>query len=167
MNWPYLATEPFKLRYVVSAHLLQDCPEIIEIGGYKTPITGFLHSPKRITVLDPNVEPYQNEYVSHLAIWFQDWQAWPEDKYGVLILGLELHMGEEAWARLYQLIDGSQTTVIETAMDHIHSTNQFAQICSRVKKKVALTVLFDLSDNDFSSVGGTPKNSRRKLYVLQ
>ncbi len=167
MNWPYLETEPFKLRYALAAYLLRDCPEIIEIGGYKTPITNFIEAPKRITVLDPKVEPYQTERVSHLAIGFQDWQAWPESQYGVLILGLELHLGQDGWACLYRLIDGSQLTVIEMSLDHVHSTNQFAQIRSRVQKAVTLTALLDLSDNDFSNLGGTPKNARRKLYVLQ
>ena len=55
MNWPYLELEPFKIRSVLAAHFLKDCSEIVELGGYKTPISDFVTG-KKVTVLDKLLE---------------------------------------------------------------------------------------------------------------
>ena len=52
----------FKSRYVIASHHLRKCKHIVEIGGYRTPITGFLTSRhESVTVLDPYVKPAAND----------------------------------------------------------------------------------------------------------
>lgn len=100
-EWHYLATPAFQTRYVLAAHYLDDLDDIVEIGGYRTPITGFLRRPKRsVTVLDPRVAPLQQDQllgqpcrVRHVPTLFQDFHDWPE-RYGLALLGLDFELYE-------------------------------------------------------------------------
>ena len=72
----------FKSRYVIAAHHLKHCRHIVEIGGYRTPITHFLTSQHAsVTVLDPYVKPVANHSlngaeckVRHLPMMFEDFE---------------------------------------------------------------------------------------------
>lgn len=73
--------DAFKSRYVIAAHHLRGCRHIVEIGGYRTPITHFLTSQHAsVTVLDPYVKPVANETlngapcrVRHFPMMFEDY----------------------------------------------------------------------------------------------
>ena len=73
----------FKSRYVIAAHYLRKCTHIVEVGGYRTPITGFLKSQnhKSVTVLDPYIKPLAEDTlngapckVRHLPMLFEDYK---------------------------------------------------------------------------------------------
>ena len=99
-EWPYLLSEPLKSRYAVASYLLRDCDEIIEIGGYKTPISGFVLD-KKVTVIDPKTEPKNDKRVRHFPVPFQDWDNQITSlNYGVIILGLDLHLPDESMAKI-------------------------------------------------------------------
>ena len=38
----YLLSEGARCRYVIAAHYLRGCRRVVEIGGFKTPVTGFM-----------------------------------------------------------------------------------------------------------------------------
>ena len=65
--WWYLSTPPYKMRYVLAAKLLAalGCKHVLEIGGFKTPISEFLDGTSVLTstTVDPLVEPYQSDQI--------------------------------------------------------------------------------------------------------
>ena len=75
----YLLTEGAMSRYVLAAHYVRDCQSVIEIGGFKTPITRFLtRVPEQVLVVDPLIPPYTATHlngqpcqVEHRAAAFQ------------------------------------------------------------------------------------------------
>lgn len=167
-EWNYLITEPFRIRYAVAAYLLRSCDEIIEIGGYKTPMSDFVQN-KRVTVIDPLVTPKTTEYATNLAIPFQNWRGKPSAKnYGVALLGLELHMPDYTWPKLFDLINKSQKTVIEVS-NFEFCQKQFKMITQNVSKKISIIIDLDLSENDFSQIGkdSYPPRCKRKIFVLE
>lgn len=141
---------------------------MVEIGGYKTPISGFLNSEQKSIVIDPRIEPLRTDKSEHLAIGFEDWVGEVLCPYGVLILGIELHMYESGWEKLYRLINGSEITVIEVPVEHCHSVDQFKRIREKVNKKAVMSILMDLSGNDFGDLSGSaPPKTLRQINVLK
>jgi hypothetical protein len=175
MPWEYLNTDPFKTRYAIAAHAMRDCSNIIELGGFKTPISDF-HSFANTLVIDPKLDKEENfEKYSATHRWlklkFQDVdrnivEKFAFHKYGILILGIELMMPEKSWQYLYSLINHSWVTVLGTANDHIHSVNQYKKIKTNVKKEISYQINLDLSQNRFPHSEAPPKTSR-SIYVLK
>eukprot|EP00961_Rhodomonas_salina_P040459 543370-Rhodomonas_salina.2 len=74
--------DAFKSRYVLAAHHLRSCRNIVEVGGYRTPITKFLTSNhESVTVVDPYIKPYVSDTlngalckVQHLPLLFQEYE---------------------------------------------------------------------------------------------
>jgi hypothetical protein len=73
----------FKSRYMLAAHYLRRCRHIVEVGGYRTPITDFLRSSNHlsITVLDPYIKPLAVDTfngvpckVRHLPMLFEEYR---------------------------------------------------------------------------------------------
>lgn len=167
IEWKYLWSEPFKARSILAAHFVRDCKTVIELGGYKTPMTAFLPSDKKVIVIDPRTDLLKSENHQHLQIGFENWTGNPDKPFGVVILGIELHLPEEAWQKLFQLIEESEITVIEVPIEHCHSVDQFSRICSNTTKKVSCRILLDLSDNDFGDMNGSaPPKCLRQINVL-
>jgi len=51
---PHLSGPAADVRQVLAAHFVRDCPHIVEIGGHRKPITGFLtHAPLSVLSVDP------------------------------------------------------------------------------------------------------------------
>jgi hypothetical protein len=168
IEWKYLYSEPFKTRYVLAADFLKNCDEIIEIGGYKTPISDFVEN-KKIIVIDPIIEFKQEKDVTHLPILFQKWDRKVcTDNYGVLILGLDLlGMKEVDWQNLYDLIDKSKVTVLEFSIDYLESKEQFEKILKNVNKHIKMTLTLDLSENTYDLTNSWPPRTDRKICVLE
>jgi hypothetical protein len=167
LEWKYLWSEPFQSRCVLAANWLKDCPTIVEIGGYKTPISQFVSQDKIVYALDPRTEESHVGNFHHLNIPFQDWNQKPEGVYGVVILGIELHLEERDWQKVYDLIESAQIVVIEVPLEHCHSVNQFARILENTKKKIACRVTLDLSDNDYELVDSAPPKCIRQMNLLR
>ena len=170
MEWEYLWSKPFKARYAVAAYYLKDCDEIIEIGGYRTPIDQFVHKSKKVIVIDPLIESKTFGNVKHYGCTLKDFpKVFPKSKYGVVILGLLLHdMDKETTTYLYNLIQNSQVTVIGIPSSYPASVKQFKEILQHSHKKVTTTIGFDFSENTYpSSKNSWPPRTDRKLYVLE
>jgi hypothetical protein len=60
--------DAFKSRYVLAAHHLRHCRHIVEIGGYRTPISSFLRSQhESVTTIDPYIKPLAADSPTTLA----------------------------------------------------------------------------------------------------
>lgn len=167
IEWKYLWSEPFKCRSVLAAHFVKDCKTVVEIGGYKTPISDFVAKDKKVIVLDPRTDSFTKGNVKHLQMGFEKWQEWPDKPFGVVILGIELHLPEESWQKLFKLIEQSEVTVIEVPIEHCHSVDQFNRICKNTTKKLSCRLLLDLSGNDFGDLkNSAPPKVLRQINVL-
>jgi len=169
-EWLYLDTKPFQSRVVLAADWLKDCKHVLDVGGYRTPITYYLNPDKhrRIVVIDPRVHDVSLFNMESIKGRWQDHYFEPDaSSQGFVCLGIELHAPEEDWPKFIRFIDGCKRAVIGVAVDHIHSRNQFARIeagLSRLERK--FTVSMDLSDNEYSKEGAPPYTNR-KLYFFE
>ncbi len=172
-QWLYLKSEAFKTRYVLAANYLKNCSEVIEIGGYKTPISDFLDD-RKITVIDPYTNPRNDQMVNHylgtLDSWAKETNKYrPLGNYGVLILGFHLEeMSYFAWNYLYELISSSEITIIEFPIDWQPSKDQFSSVLANTNKKIQMRIILDLAGNDFGdSTNSWPPRTMRCLYFLK
>ena len=165
-EWKYLWTEPFKARYAVAAYFLKDCPFILEIGGYKTPISDFVCN-KTVHVVDPRTDKKHEGNIHHFPIMLKEYPHTPPQPYGLVILGLELHLYEEEWQRIFDLVRNAATVVIETPIEHPTSVDQFNKILQNTNRPIKHTIKLDLSQNDFSDLEDTaPPKCIRVVYIL-
>ena len=149
-EWPYLTSEALKTRYAITSYLLRDCDTIIEIGGYKTPISDFVKD-KNVIVIDPKIEAKNEGKVIHLPIKLQDWNdPIKSSNYAVVILGMDLHLDDNGWNKLIMLINNSKKTILEFSSFWKPAYEQFKKICELTNKKSKLIVKLDLSENDGS-----------------
>lgn len=59
--WTYLNSTAYRTRYAAVGHLLRSSRHILEVGGFLSPIDGFLQegsSAQSVTVLDPTIEGF-------------------------------------------------------------------------------------------------------------
>lgn len=182
-EWKYLWSEAFKSRYVLAAHLLKGCKHIIEIGGYRTPITDFLllddGEIDSVSVYDPKLTDTRNEWfggrcgqvrIDHYPV---PWKATgpvrdlPQNL-GLAMLGLELHLSEECWTSLFRMIQAAQRTVIEYPIAHPHSITQYARILKETGARVVFQVTMDLAGNDFGDLtDSAPPMTERRVVALE
>ena len=94
-EWDYLVSEVFQSRHLVAAYYLRNCSHILEVGGYKTPITNYLYGEhESVTVVDPRIEPFHAEtlndrpcLVRHLPLKLQDYHSTGNEN-GFVFLGM-------------------------------------------------------------------------------
>jgi hypothetical protein len=125
----YLLSEGAICRYLIAAHHLRSCPQVVEIGGFKTPITRFLtHHPQSVVVVDPLIEPFRSDElhgrpcrVEHVRTTFQAHEfSLPAGGYGLVLLGASMKYFSEddarrrqEWAKLRALVANAQVAVLE------------------------------------------------------
>lgn len=182
-EWKYLWSEAFKSRYVLAAWLLRDCENVIEIGGYRTPITDFLDLDggwvKSVAVYDPKLERTRNEWfggrrgpvrIDHYAM---PWKGGTPVRdlpgnLGLALLGMELHLDEQGWTSLLRMIQAAKRTVIEYPPGHPHSVDQYARIVREVKLEVVFQVILGLHGNDFGDLADSaPAMVERRIVALE
>lgn len=129
----YLLTEGAMSRYVLAAHYVRDCQSVIEIGGFKTPITRFLtRVPEQVLVVDPLIQPYTATHlngqpcqVEHRAAAFQSESFHVRaGTYGMVLLGASMkHFSDEPkqrrreWDKLIGLLHNARVAVLEFALE--------------------------------------------------
>ena len=174
----YLVTDAAQSRCVIAAHFLRDCPHVIEIGGFKTPITLYLTGKHRsVTVIDPLMREYQRETlnghvcrVRHIPATFQSARIEVPSDYGFVMLGASLKYfaedparRESEWTRLAGLIQGARVAVIEAALDWALGRGILERILQLPDIRVRAKLDLDLGDNP----GMDPEHFRRRLLVLE
>jgi len=168
--WPYLETEVFQSRYAIAAHFLKDYDQVIELGGYnKCSIDRFMSPDKRIVVISPTVEGYWKDRVHRVK------GKYPENDpikdgiiefrlgYGVVVLGLEMHLDDKGWDKFLHLLKGAKRVVLGTADDHIHSVGQFRKIMETDSFTAEWQMHLDFSPNYL----GENVKSKRTISVLK
>jgi hypothetical protein len=168
-EWVYLYSKAFKSRSAVAAYYLKDCQEIIEIGGFKTPISDFVTG-KIVSVIDPLIPPKQEGGVTHYPVVWREWLKEPITScYGVLILGFHLEgMCGEDWRRLYTMVNDSKITVIEFPRDFSPSADQVNELLQNTTKHITVKINLDFSGSDLGDLTESwPPYEKRTLYVLE
>lgn len=174
----YLLSEEAQARYVLAAHYVRECPCVVEIGGFKTPISGYLQrAPEAILVLDPLIPEYHAEdwfgtpcRVDHVPGNFQsfDFQL-PAGDYGLVVLGCSLkHFSEDPdarakeWAKLVALIDAARVTVLEFARDWTLGRDGVENLVAHSRTRLHMSLDLDIA----GETALRPQHSRRRLVVL-
>ena len=175
----YLLSEAGETRSVLAAHFIRHCRHVIEIGGYKTPITKYLTSiPDSVLVIDPKIDPFSAPslygrpcQVDHIAARFQNVDFQPRDSgYGFVLLGCSLKFPRadpqdigNYWDKLVALVDGAEVAVLEYCPDWPLGAENATQILRRTVSKVQVRVDLDLGGN----ADMHPQFYRRRLMVLR
>ena len=168
IEWSYLKSEAFQMRYVLAADFMSDMDYVVEIGGYETPIVDFLPEHIGAVSIDPKstAREFGNKKVvsdlftdkSNLTI---------EGSYGVVILGLHLKgMSENDWGELIKLIQNASKLVIGYPISWKPSRRQHAKIMEQINFTLTKKVMMDLRGNDFGDLSDsyTPRARRLQLY---
>lgn len=180
-EWKYLWSEAFKSRYVLAAWLLKDYLNIVEIGGYRTPITDFLDLDggrhQSITVFDPRCAPRHEWFGGrcgqvridhHDVFWDGKGFQRPTVPFGLAMLGMELHLTEESWKELFAVARFSQRTVIEYPIAHPHSVAQYARIVREANMRAIFEVTLNLDGNNFGDLtDSAPPMTERRVVALE
>lgn len=168
-GWNYLYSDIFKIRYLIAAHYLRECPHVIEIGGYKTPIDQFLqHDYESVVVLDPLVEPKESGRIRHIACDYRDFDTTSLDgsAYGLAILGFDLPLSDQ----LYRLANGARRTVVEFPEDPTwtQSRDGFNAFLAHTRLRQIAQMRLDLSGNEYGDLTDSwPPRVYRNIYVLE
>jgi len=165
-SWAYLCSEPFQSRYAVAAWALRGLPLVIEIGGYKTPIDGFVGPGVRVLSIDPLCDPLEDGRVRRLTIDYRDFDFGPflGLDYGLAMLGFDLPITP----KLLGLIAGARKIVIEYPDDGLWLDGRRAFEQLRPALKICWRLELNLADNDFGDLRGSwPARVRRLLYVCE
>ncbi len=171
---PHLAAPVLTARHALAAHFLRGCEHIVEIGGYKLPITGFLtHHPKSVLSVDPKMKPLEEAElkgapcrVRHLAQKFQQVSFDLEPfSYGLVILGYSLKPYGERQPdsdQLFDLIDNAARSVIDYMIDLERPEAQLPQLLGRGTLREVHRIDMQFHDKD---IGGQPPANRRLLVL--
>ncbi len=178
-RWPYLESAAFRLRGAVAAHFVRRCPTVVEIGGGRTPMDGYLDDARvEVIVVDPFLPDVERPLkhggrARHVRGRFQDivWDVRRPGGFGLVMLGLELlDMGEEDFANLYALIDAAAVTVLEFAATFATPREQYGLIRANTVVEETLRFTYDLDGNDFGKNADEwpwPVHTKREFHVLE
>lgn len=174
----YLTTEAAQTRCVIAAHFVRDCPHVVEIGGFRTPVSLYLTGThESVTVLDPLMREYAADSlngapcrVRHVPAAFQDGVLDLEPgAYGLVMLGASLkHFSDDGaererqWASLAGAVSGARVAVIEAAVDWHLGRAALDRLGSLPSMRTRVCLDLDLGANP----GMDRDHYRRRLLVL-
>lgn len=140
---PHLGSVAGASRHVLAAHYVRDCEHVVELGGHKLPLTGFLtHAPKSVVSVDPKTQPFEADElnglpcrVRHIARKFQEvtFELDPYS-YALVLLGCSLKAyGSDPAANgtLFDLVDKAKKIVIEYGLGNERAVAQIPDIVER------------------------------------
>lgn len=171
--------DAFKSRYVLAAHHLRHCRHIVEIGGYRTPISSFLHSQhESVTTIDPYIAPLAADTlngapcrVRHLPMMFEDYTlTGKEDCF--LYIGLDYYDEENrpACGLLREVVHGFQTVVVDYAARYPTGATCFQALELPSAFDRVASVLLEVEGNDWGDLTGSwlPTGlTTRAFYALR
>ena len=171
---PHLAAPILTARHALAAHFLRHCAHIVEIGGYKTPITSYLtHRPESVISVDPKIDPLERGElkgapcrVRHIAKKFQQIEMDLEPySYGLVMLGYSLKpYGDRRpdAEQLFDLVDKARLTVIDYMIDLERPEEQLPRLLGRGTLREVHRIDMQFHDDD---IGGQPPANRRLLVL--
>jgi hypothetical protein len=143
-KWEYLKLEVFDVRHASALMFLRDMPMIVELGGWKTPLSRFTAIP---------VHQY-GEFKVIYGI------------FGFCALGLDLDEGT-VLEPISNLFNRSERAILETPADFSVGQKWVEWLLYRTKKKVKWTIDFDLSNNILPALPGYPPFMKRRMIVCE
>lgn len=169
-EWKYLESESFKTRYVVAADFMKDMDYVVEVGGYKTPITDFLPDNVAAASIDPLSTPRDFGNKRVIKGYFPgDFQMPDVDDYGVVLIGLHIKdMSNSDWNQLITLIRKAKKVVIGFPQDWNPSHEQHRKIVKSAGLKLSKQLLFDFSGNNFGDLSNSwPPRVKRLMFFYE
>jgi len=171
--------DAFKSRYVLAAHHLRHCKHIVEIGGYRTPISLFLRSQHQsVTTIDPYIKPMVADTlngapstVRHLPMMFEDYVlSGHEDCF--LYMGLDYYDEENrpACAKLKEIVHSFETVVVDYAARYPTGATCFQALELPSAFDRVASVLLEVEGNDWGDLTGSwlPTGlTTRAFYALR
>ncbi len=183
--WSYLLDPALRTRYALAAHFLRGFDAILEVGGYRTPITDFLtHSPGKVVVVDPYIEPREESslrgrpcQVHHVAA---DLDRFDDSEivggpYALVFLGMDLYDPQKTMAqtvatytRFAELLSRAQRAVLEYPPAWGRSKRLFDVLLSLLQPRIVYECFMDLSNNPVDGLEDDIKAERlvRRFVVL-
>jgi hypothetical protein len=166
--WSYLVHPALQTRYAVAAALLRGEDVIVEVGGYKTPISQFLtHAPREVVVIDPLLDRDGEETQSGTRVRYHrsdfntlDLSAFPADTYSVVFLGMDMHNPEASeldnvttFARFLGFTARARSAVIEYPVGWSRAARQFEVLLSVLHPRVEFDCLMDFTQSPIEVPG--------------
>ena len=171
--------DAFKSRYVLAAHHLRHCRHIVEIGGYRTPISSFLRSQHlSVTTIDPYIAPLAADTlngapcrVRHLPMMFEDYVLTGEEDC-FLYIGLDYYDEENrpACGLLKDVVHSFQTVVVDYAARYPTGATCFQALELPSSFDRVASVLLEVEGNDWGDLTGSwlPTGlTTRAFYALR
>ena len=174
----YLATEAAQTRCVIAAWFVRDCPHVVEIGGFRTPISLYLTGThESVTVFDPLMRDHEAHSlngapcrVHHVSRPFQESAfEWAPRSYGLVMLGASLkHFSEDAeererqWQKLAGVVERARVAVVEGALDWHLGRAALERLGSLGAMENRVCLDMDLRHNSDMDT----EHHRRRLMVL-
>jgi hypothetical protein len=168
LEYPYLDAKIFQERHKAAAELIKDCPIIVEVGGGRNSMACHVGPTQKVIVIDPTIKKRDDERIICVPKKFEEWQGLrdlQEQRYAVVILGLALKMPDHGWNKFFEMINGSELTIIEYSTTYRDAKQQIKAILKNVNKTVISERIFDFSQEeelkDYDKV-----NPYRKMICL-
>jgi len=175
----YLLSEAAMCRYVIAAHYLKSCLEIVEIGGFKTPVTRFLtHRPSRVLVVDPLIQPFVSKElhgapcrIEHARATFQTYDfELDAGNYGLVLLGASTKyfsddpaVRESEWQKLRGLVARARIAVLEHPVAWALGREIVTRLLAEIDHEMVVSVDLDISQNPDVDV----EHFLRRLQVIK
>ena len=172
---PHLSGPAAAIRQVLAAHFVRGCPHVLEIGGHRRPVTGYLtHAPLSVTSIDPKTAEYEAEElngrpcrVRHIARKFQDVELdFAPRSYGLVLLGYSLKpfgKREPLGKLMFSLLDNASVVVIDYTPEFERAASQVPSILARPTLTSYCSFELKLEDPE---IAATPY-ARRRFHVLR
>ena len=165
--WQYLTTEAYASRLMLAAGYVKGCPIIIELGGYKTPITPFLSYPFEKSInLDPLTESYSDEKTLFLPIDYREYDFSPYMKkdFALVMMRMEIPYSQV----LHNLVCSAKIIVIDYPVNHKVSLQLLDDILLRADLRKKIHLKMDLSCTPLElSKDSFPPYPQRESLVLE
>lgn len=176
----YLLTPVAEARQALAAYYIRGCSTVVEIGGYKAPITKFLIDvPERVLVIDPKVDPFQARSlygypceVAHLPTRLHRLDPPPvlaRGEYALVLLGfspkfpdLDAEGEVAAWRQIIELVAGARRTILEYALDNANGVAGAERLFAALDRARPVDITLDAT----RSPGIHPDYARRRFVVL-
>jgi hypothetical protein len=171
---PHLSGPAAAIRQVLAAHFVRGCPHVLEIGGHRRPVTGYLtHAPLSVTSIDPKTAEYEADElngrpcrVRHIARKFQDVELdFAPRSYGLVLLGYSLKpfgKREPLGKLMFSLLDNASVVVIDYTPEFERAASQVPSILARPTLTSYCSFELKLEDPE---IAATPY-ARRRFHVL-
>jgi len=177
-EWAYLLSSPFSARNALAAHYCDhyDADSILEVGGYRNPITQFYKGPaSRITMVDPMLTNSRQVHktggnkcnVTQLRGRLHDFDIEPHDT--VVCLGMSLYdtdtNEQRSYDRFKELCKSAKTVIMEVPTEWEHSVNSANDLMHTLPHEKIVDISMDFTPSNVKDIEKI--HNKRRLIVLR